>query len=230
MATTGTYAFNPSFGDLVLNAFGRIGLRRTELTQQHMADAALEANLVQVELSNAQPNLWTAELYEVSLSQGTGDYALLARFISPMAVYLTTTNSSGDSFDRILYPISSYEWSALPNKTQQAPPTSYWFERTITPQVHVWPVPDQDDVYTLKLRILSQLQDASIPNGIQANIPFRWYDWFAARLAHRLSRIYRPDIEAARKADAQEAWATAAKEDIEYTPVYFAPMMGGYYR
>ncbi len=83
MTSSGTYAFEPSYGDLVLNAFARIQLRRTELTQQHMADAALEANLVQVELSNAQPNLWTSELYEVSLTQGVGDYTLLARFDRP---------------------------------------------------------------------------------------------------------------------------------------------------
>jgi hypothetical protein len=230
MTSTSTYAFEPSFGDLTMNAFARIGIRRTEMTQQHLADAAVESNLVQVELSNAQPNLWTAELYEVPLVEGTATYTLPARFVSPMAVYLTTTNTSGDETDRILFPISSYEYAALPNKTQQAPCTSYWFERTIVPKVNMWPVPDQTDVYTLKLRILSQLQDASIPNGVTPNLPYRWMDWFSARLAHRLARIYKPEIEAARKADAMEAWQNAAGEDIEYTPVYFMPQLGGYFR
>lgn len=231
MTASGTYAFAPSFGDLTLNAFARIGLRRTELTQQHLADAALEANLVQVELSNKQPNLWSAELYPVSLSEGVGSYTLLSRFISPMAVYLTTESSGGGTaFDRILWPISTYEWSALPNKEQQGPPTSYWYQRLETPVVHLWPVPDGNATYTLKLRILSQLQDAVIPNGVTPAVPYRWFDWFSARLSHRLSRIYKPELEAARKADAQEAWQTAATEDTEMVPVYLLPMTGGYYR
>jgi hypothetical protein len=230
MATSSTYDFNPSFGDLTMNAFARIRLRRTELTPQHLADAALESNLVQVELSSKQPNLWSAELYEVPLTDGVGSYDLLPRFVSPMAVYLTTDTGNGNTFDRVLWPISTYEWSALPNKTQQAPPTSYWFQRAITPVMHLWPVPDANATYTLKLRILSQLQDASLRNGTTPNLPYRWMDWFAARLAHRLSRIYAPELEAARKADAIEAWQNAATEDIEYTPTYLIPMIGGYSR
>jgi hypothetical protein len=230
MTSTSTYNFEPSFGDLTMNAFARIGIRRTEMTQQHLADAAVESNLVQVELSNAQPNLWTAELYEVPLFEGTATYTLPARFVSPMAVYMTTTNASGSETDRILFPISSFEYAALPNKSQQAVPSSYWFERTIIPKLNMWPVPDQTGVYTAKLRILSQLQDASIPNGVTPNLPYRWMDWFSARLAHRLARIYKPDIEAARKADAMEAWQNAAGEDLEYCPVYLMPQLGGYYR
>jgi hypothetical protein len=230
MTSSGTYSFAPNFGDLSLNAFGRIGIRRSELTQQHLADAALESNLVQVEISNLQPNLWLAELYTVSLVEGTATYALPARLISPMSVYLTTTDTSGNSVDRILFPLSSYEYSALPNKEQQAAVTSYWFQRNITPQVNVWPVPDGNATYTLNLRILSQPEDASIPNGVTPNLPYRWMDCFTAKLAHRLARIYRPELESVRKADAMEAWQNAAKEDIEYVNMYFMPGLGNYYR
>jgi len=58
MTSIGTYSYSPSIGDLTLNAFARIGLRRPELQQQHFADAAMEANLLQVEFSNRGPNLW----------------------------------------------------------------------------------------------------------------------------------------------------------------------------
>jgi hypothetical protein len=76
MAYSGTYGFQPSTGELALNAFARIQIRRTEITQQHLSDAANEANMVQVEFGNRQPNLWSAETYEVPLVPGTASYTI----------------------------------------------------------------------------------------------------------------------------------------------------------
>ena len=41
MAVSGTSTFNPSNGEILLWAFSLCGIRRTELTQQHLADARL---------------------------------------------------------------------------------------------------------------------------------------------------------------------------------------------
>ena len=229
MATSGTYTYNPSVGDLVLNAFGRIQIRRTEITQQHLIDAANEANLLQVEMSNRLPNLWLSETYSVSLVSGTADYTLIARLIAPMAVYLTTTYN-GVSTDRILSPISTFEYAALPNKTTSGPPTSFWFDRQETPIVHLWPVPDGNATYTLKMRMISQPQDALLTNGQTAEFPYRFIDAFVAGLAARLSVIYRPELETKRQADAERAWSIAATQDQEDVPLYISPMLGNYYR
>jgi Trk K+ transport system NAD-binding subunit len=51
-----------------------------------------------------------------------------------------------------------------------------------------------------------------------------------AKLAHRLARIYAPDKEMLRKADADEAWAVFATTDQEAVPIYFSMNTGGYYR
>ncbi len=230
MAYSTTYSYAPTIGEFALNAFGRIGIRRTELTQQHLADAANEANLTQVEFANRQPNLFLAETYDIALSTGTKTYTLPARFVSPMAVWLTVTQGSGDPFDRILGPISTYDYESLPNKNQSAQPTTYWFDRQIIPQITMWPVPDDGATYTLHLRILSQPQDVTMGNGVQPQMPYRWFDAFTAALAWRLSVIYAPDKEDRRKADAERAWAIAAAEDIEYVPLTVAPGIGGYYR
>ncbi len=172
--SSGTYAWSPSIGDLTLNAFGRIGIRRTELTQQHLADAATESNLLQVEFSNRQPNLWKSELYTVNLVEGQATYTLPARMISPMAVYITVTPvGSSTSFDRILNPISTYEYAALPDKQTQASPTTYWYNRQIAPQITMWQVPDGSANYVLNLQILSQPDDAKLPNGVTPNFPYR---------------------------------------------------------
>jgi hypothetical protein len=71
MATTGTYDWNPAASNLTLVAFGRIGIRRTEITTQHMTDAANEMNLLQGQLSNFQPNLWRTEIVTLDLEEGT---------------------------------------------------------------------------------------------------------------------------------------------------------------
>lgn len=229
MTTSATYSFNPSIGELVLNAFGRIQIRRTEITEQHLVDAANEANFLQVEFSNRLPNLWLAETYTVSLTQGTASYTLLPRLIAPTAVYLTI-NNNGVATDRILTPISTYEYAALPVKTTQGVPTSYWFDRQETPVVYMWPVPDGNAQYVLNLRMISQPQDAKLGNGINAEIPFRWLDAFTAALAARLAVIYKPELEAKRQADAERAWTIAATEDTEQVPMYLIPTIGGYYR
>lgn len=229
MATTGTYSFSPTSANIILNAFGRIKIRRTEVTQQHLEDAVTEANLLQVEFSNRQPNLWKSELYPVALTEAVESYTLLARFISPMAVYLTSEDSSGNSTDRILYPLSTYEYAALPNKLTSGPPTSYWYNRQATPVIKLYPVPDGQATYTLNLQILSQPEDVGMRNGTTLDFPYRWIDAFTAALAARLAAIYAQDLEDRRKIDAERAWQFAAGEDIEYTPLYIMPGLNGYY-
>lgn len=201
-----------------MTAFGRIGIRRAEITTQHMADAENEANLLQVRLANAQPNLWTDELYTQVLTASTATYTLNARLIAIQAAYLTI--DSGTSTDQILWALSTFEYSAIPDKTQESVPNSYWYNRQIIPQITLWPVPDANATYTLNLRVCRQIQDASLASGTTLDMPYRWLDVYVADLAHRLSRIYAPDKEPMRKADALEAWANAATEDQERVPLY----------
>lgn len=230
MTSSGTYNFSPSVGDLTLTAYGRIGIRRTEITQQHLQDAASESNMLQVEFSNRQPNLWTSELYTVDLVQGQATYDLPSRMISPMAVYVTTTpTGSSTSFDRILNGISTYEYASLPDKETQAQPTTFWYNRQISPQITLWQVPDGSASYVLKLQILSQPQDSKLPNGVTPNFPFRWLDAYTDALAARLSKIYKPELEDKRKMDAERSWQIAAKEDIEYVPTYIFPALSTYW-
>ena len=231
MTSSGTYDFNPAFGDLTLTAFGRIGIRRTEVTQQHLQDAAIESNFVQVEFSSRQPNLWLSELYEISLVQGQASYTLPSRLISPMAVYMTVTPvGSSESYDRILNGISTFEYASLPDKDTQATPTTYWLHRTSSPEIFLWQVPDASATYTLKLRILSQPEDAKMPNGVTPDLPFRWLDAFTSALAARLASIYKPELEDKRKADAERAWQIAAAQDTESVPMFIYPGLATYWR
>lgn len=188
-----------------------------------MDDATNEANLVNVEFTNRQPNLWTDELYTQALTASTATYTLPARMVAIQAAYLTVGTGSSSN-DQILWPISTFDYAAIPQKTQESVPTSYWYNRQITPQITLWPVPNSDSTYTLNLRILHQVQDVVLQNGTTLDLPFRWLDAWVSALAARLGDIY-PDALVKTKGPAaiddlwkkaERAWTFAATEDQEH--------------
>lgn len=210
-------------------AYGRIGIRGPQIVAEHMKDAEVESNLMLCAWASDQPNLWLSELISVTMVQGTATYTLPAEFVAIQVAYVTQT-TGGSTYDRPLGAMSTVEYFSQPNKTVQSPPTSYWFDRQITPQITMWPVPDGAATYTLNIRGVRQVQDASMPNGTGVEIPYRFYDAFVAGLAHRVARIYAPAMEANRERDADKAWMKASSNDTEMVPMFLHPNMGGYYR
>jgi hypothetical protein len=229
--TTGTFNFMPSLGEVVLNAFSRIGVRRPEILQTHLADARMEANLLLAKISNTQPNLWTVDLQSVPLLQGIATYTVPSETAMILDAYIRYGTPL--LIDRAIYPISRSEYSTYPQKELQAFPTVYWYDRLISPVITIWPVPDGAGPYTLYYYRVRQVQDADYTdntNTLAIEIPYLWLDAFCAGLAHRLSRVYAPQLEQLRKADADEAWALAAKQDVENVPMQMWPGLAGYFR
>jgi len=74
MTTSGTYNFNPSLGEIVLNAYARCGVRRTAIMQEHMTDARFETNLMLSSWANQGVNLWEVQLFSIPLVQGVSTY------------------------------------------------------------------------------------------------------------------------------------------------------------
>lgn len=225
--TSGTYDFAPSLGETVLNAFARIGVRRTEILQTHLADARMEANLLLAKMSNLQPNLWTVDQQALPLLQGAPTYTVPAETVMILDVFLRYGNPQTD---RSMYPISRSEYSTYPNKDTQAFPTVFWFDRLVSPTITLWPTPDGNGPYTLYYYRVRQIQDADYVNGQNIEVPYLWLDAFTAGLAHRLARIYAPQMEGQRKSDADEAWATAATQNVENVNIMIAPGLSSYFR
>lgn len=229
MATTGLFTYNPSAADFVLNAFARIQIRGPELTQHHLQDAYNEANLLQVEFANRQPNLWTSELYTATLVDGTATYTLPVRAISILAAYVSTTSGSTTT-DTILTPISTTDYAAIPVKANEGAPSQFWYNRQLTPQITLYPTPDGATTYTLNLRMLAQMEDVSLSSGTTLDLPYRWMDAFTSALAARLAQIYKPELADRLDTRAERAWMIAAKEDQEDVPMTIAPEIGIYWR
>ena len=228
MTTTNTFSFNPALADVVINAFGRIQIRRTELLAEHLSDAATEANLLLTEWANRQVNLWTSTAFVLNLSQGTATYALPVNMVTILIATLTITDIAGNAQDRVMAPVSTTEYASYTNKVAQAPPTVFWLDRQIAPKLTLWPVPDA--AYTLKIQYVRQVQDAGVMNGTTLEVPYRWLDCFTAGLAARLAQIYRPALAQYLDSKYERAWVLAANQDTEDVPLYVTPCLEGYFR
>lgn len=224
MTSSGTYSFSLSNADVLIEGFSRCGIRRTALLAEHIADGRNAINLALVTFANKQPNLWTSEQQTVSLVASTATYALPARSVMVLSCFIRS-GSGASQQDRICWPLSEFEYASYPNKSSEGFPSTFWFNRQITPALSFYLTPDAAQTYTAYLQIVRQVQDANIPSGETPDVPYRWIDALCAETAYRLSRIYAPDKEAMRKADAAEAWAVAAIQDTENVALNIVPMI-----
>ena len=223
MVSSGTWNFNPSVGNLALSAYSRIQIRRPALLAEHMVDAAAETNFMMSSWSNMAPNLWTVDLVTQSLTASTATYNVDAKTVMILDAYITVSSQ-----DRLIFPISRTEYSSFPNKTAEGAPSVFWFDRILSPTITLWLVPD--DTYTLSYYRCTQNQDANLQSGETPAVPYRFLDAMVAGLAHRLARIYKPELEQARKQDAAEALALAQTQDTENVAMTMQPILSGYYR
>lgn len=225
---SGAYNFAPSVGEIILNAFDRIQVRPTEVTASHLQRAVMELNLIQSRVANMQPNLWTVDLQTLPLTEGQKSYSLPAETVMVQNVYYRT--GSDTTNEHMIFPISQTEYAAIANKETEGPPNQFWYDRLISQTITFYPVPDGNGPYTVYYYRVRQQQDALPQNGYNLEAPYRFYDYFVAALSHRLARIYRPDLEMQRKADADEAWDIAAKQDVENVSLVITPGLTGYFR
>jgi hypothetical protein len=227
MATSGTYLFNPTLPEIAIEAFGRAKVLPSAITPDHMLSFRRSIGFVQSQWANKGVNLWTVDLVTVALTQGVSTYNVSASTIMVLDAYIRLTGVPGP-VDRILAPISRTDYASIPNKEQQAPPTSFWFDRKINPTITVWPVPDQ----TYELRYYRQLQqqDGNATGTMNADIPFRFQEAYAAALAAQLALTWAQDLAPALKSYAKDVFDEAAAEDRERVPMQIQPVTNGYWQ
>jgi hypothetical protein len=227
--SSGTYTYSPAIGDIVLQAFSRINLRGPELTAQHLQDAAVECNLLNVQFTNRLPTQYALETPTINLVQGTASYALPNRTVAIGVAYLTTAYGTPSAFDKPLTPMSASDYGAIPIKTTQGPPTVFWMQLLGTPQITVWPVPDANGPYVLNVQSFRQQQDISITGGQTLDMPFRFFDAFVAGLAARLARNWAPALYQMRKMDWDESWSECTQRDQPDDALTFSPGLSSYF-
>lgn len=230
MATSGTYTFNPSLGELTLYAYNLVGIRNTALLQEHLEAARMAANLMLARWSNQGVNLWAVDLITTSLVSGQATYNVDANTVMILDAYMATTSGTQE-IDRIILPVSRTEYASYPNKEQEGFPTVYWFDRLLSPTITLWPVPNTTTgPQELKYYRVRRLQDANLSGAQEVEIPYLWMEAFAYGLAARLAMVWAPEKVALMKPFADEAYDIAASQNVEQAQQYISPQLAGYFR
>ena len=120
----------------------------------------------------------------------------------------------------------------LPNKQFESQRSlQYWFDRQITPQMYLWPIPN-DDFQVFQLIIEKQLQDVgSLTNELY--IPNRWIAAVQKQLSHQLA-LQLPNVDLARVQYLEQQanlWLNQAEsEERDKSPIYYTPNISYYTR
>ena len=228
MTTSSTYNFNPGLGEATIYAFNLCGVRGTALLQEHMETARMAANMMLGRWSSEGVNLWAVDLQSIPLVQGVSTYSVPSNTIVMLDSYVVVS-SGGVTTNRLILPISRTEYASYPNPSQQGFPTTYWFDRLLSPTVTLWPTPDGNETAFNYYRV-RQLQDSNFTDGQTVEIPYYFLEAFAYGLAQRLAMIWAPEKVAMLKPLADEAYNIAAQQNVETAQQYISPQISSYFR
>ena len=228
MALSGTYTFNPSLGEITLYAYNLCGIRGTALLQEHMESARMAANMMLGRWSSDGVNLWTVDKQTIPLIAGQSTYTVPSNTIVMLDTYVVTTDG-GMATNRLILPISRTEYASYPNPQSEGFPTTFWFDRLLSPTVTLWPVPDGTQT-SLDYYRVRQIQDSGFSDGQQVEMPYYFLEAFAYGLAQRLALMWAPEKVQMLKPLADESYQIAASQNIETAQQYISPMISGYFR
>jgi hypothetical protein len=224
MATSGTAAFNLDLVEIVEEAFERCGLEVR--SGYDLRTARRSMNLMFADWANRGLNMWTMEQGTIPLVAGTHNYALPADTVD-LLEHVIRTGTGQNQVEIAMARISLSSYATIPTKETQGKPIQILVNRTITPSVTVWPVPDTNGPYTLVYWRLRRMQDAG--DGINTmDVPFRFLPCMVAGLAYHLC-LKLPgagDRLNVLKAQYDEAWMAASDEDREKASVRLVPRIG----
>lgn len=224
MSTSGTAAFNLDLVEIVEEAFERCGLEMRSGYDLRTARRSL--NLMFADWANRGLNMWTMEQGTLPLVAGTKTYALPADTVD-LLEHVIRTGTGQSQVEIAMSRISLSNYATIPTKETQGKPVQVLVNRTITPSVTVWPVPDTNGPYTLVYWRLRRVQDAGEGTNTM-DVPFRFLPCMVAGLAYHLC-LKLPgagDRLNVLKAQYDEAWMAASDEDREKASIRLVPRMG----
>ena len=204
MATSGSVDFELNVADYIEEAFERCGLEVR--TGYDLKTARRSLNLMLAEWANRGLNQWTIEQRQFTVTQADSDVSLGADVIDILSV-VVRRGGTDYSLDRV----SRDEFLNIPSKTTQGRPTQFFLDRQITPNLKIWPTPENSTDVVI-YDALTRIQDADAPTNTM-EIPFRFYPCLAAGLAYYISMKRAPQRLQLLKAVYEEEFERAMTED-----------------
>ena len=214
MATSGSRDFELDVADIIEEAYERCGL---EVRTGYDAKTARRSlNLMFAEWANRGLNLWTIKQATLTLTKGQAQETLTSDVVDLLEVVLRR-----DGTDFELSRISRGEYLTIPNKTTEARPSQYYFDRKIAPVINIWATPE-NSTDQIVYYYVQRIEDADTLTNT-TDMPFRFYPCMVAGLAYYLSMKRVLDRTQLLKTVYEEEFQRASDEDEDRTPLKLQP-------
>jgi len=219
MAVSGSTDFELDVAEYIEEAFERCGLEVR--TGYDLKTAKRSLNLMLADWANRGLNQWTIKQRTLPVTKSTGQYALGADVIDVLAVSVRRSGT-----DYTIDRVSRDEYLAIPTKTTEGRPTQFFLDRQITPELKLWPLPE-NSTDVLVYDCLTRIDDADAAINTMA-VPFRFYPCLSAGLAYYLSLKRAPERVQMLKAVYEEEMRRAIDEDRDRASFQISPSLRNY--
>ena len=204
MTVSNSKDFELDVAEYIEEAFERCGLEVR--TGYDLKTAKRSLNLMLAEWANRGLNQWTIKQRTQTVTQADGEYDLGADVIDVLSVVVRRSNT-----DYALTRVSRDTFLSIPVKTTQGRPSQFFLDRQITPNLKVWPVPE-NSTDVIVYDALTRIDDADAQVNT-LDMPFRFYPCLAAGLAYYIALKRAPNRLQMLKAMYEEEFERAMTED-----------------
>jgi len=219
MTVSGSTDFELDVAEYVEEAFERCGLEAR--TGYDLKTAKRSLNIMFADWANRGLNQWTIKERTVTVVEGERIYPLLQNVIDVLAV-VVRRGTTDYTIDRV----SRDQYLSIPTKESTGRVTQFFLNRQITPDLQVWPVPD-NSTDVLVYNCLTRIDDADTMTNTM-DVPFRFYPCLAAGLAYYISLKRAPERVQMLKAVYEEEMRRAIDEDRDRASFQISPSLRNY--
>tara|TARA_R100001440_G_scaffold54337_1_gene74124 strand:- start:1142 stop:1807 length:666 start_codon:yes stop_codon:yes gene_type:complete len=216
MTVSGSKDFELDVAEYIEEAYERCGIEVR--TGYDLKSAKRSLNLLLAEWANRGLNQWTIKQRTLSLTQADGEYDLGTDVIDVLSVIIRR-----DGTDLTMQRISRNTYLAIPTKTTQSRPTQYFLDRQLTPNLKIWPLPE-NSTDIIVYDAITRMDDADAQVNT-LDLPFRFYPCLVAGLAYYISMKRSPERVQLLKTVYEEEFQRAAAEDDDRVSLKLQPDM-----
>ena len=231
MATSGTYTFNLDSGEIIQEAYERIGADPE--TGYDLKTARRSLNLLLTKWSNQGVHLFSLDFTTVSMTSGT-DYINFAanKYLDVLDGSIRNNNDATKPNDIPMERISLDDYMAIPDKWTAGKPVQFALERNsqydssgvTNHKMYLWPVPNQT-YYQYIGWTMRYAQDIDTTYTQNPDIPKRYLPALISGLAVELAVKRAPDRLAVLKPLYDQDWEVAREEDRERVSFIVQPQI-----
>ena len=219
MTTSSSTDFNLDVAEYIEEAFERCGLEAK--TGYDLQTARRSLNIMLAEWANRGLNQWTIEQRTQALTANDSEYSLSTDIIDILSLVVRR-----DGTDFSMTRISRDTFINLPNKTSTSRPTQYFLDRQITPNLKLYPTPE-NSTDVIVFDALTRIQDADTQVNTM-EIPFRFIPCLTAGLAYYIAMKRAPDRIQLLKNVYEEEFERAMAEDRDRSAFNVSPKLDYY--